>query len=215
MHPMPIMKALKVITILSFVAVSFASEVGAQQRKIPKNPFKFSDAVTGKSISEVLVLPRYSSAKGVFIAPEGPAKGTYRNYLDNPFLYRTGAPFKLKTAKFRGLPLFPVLVGKGVDIEGILIVAPRYRPVWFDNLWQTRDIWNTRDIRDLRLTPIPDDEWLLLSKQKLTPLIEERVLSVDDLAFWGLYEPERSLYIHYSKDERELVKRFLQSATLE
>ena len=209
------MKSIKLIAILSFIAFSFSSGVLAQQRKIPKNPFRFSDAVTEKPIPEVLVLPRYFSAKGIFIAPEGPAKGTYRNYLDQPFVYRTGAPFILKTPKFSGLPLFPVLVGKGGSIEGILIVAPKYRPIWFDNLWQTRDIWNTRDIRDLQLTPIPDNEWSLLLEKKLNPLTEASVLSVDDFQFWGLYEAERSLYIRYDKDERELVKNFFQSATVE
>ena len=58
----------------------------AQQKKIPKNPFSFSDAVTGKPIPDVLVLPRYGSAMGIGIAPEGPDKGIYiRNYLDKLF----------------------------------------------------------------------------------------------------------------------------------
>jgi len=212
------MKSIKLIAILSFVAISFLlhSEVVAQQRKIPRNQFKFSDAVTGKPIPEVLVIPRYYSAKGIFIAPEGPAKGTYRYYLDKPFVYRTGSPFILKTPKFSGLPLFPVLIGKGRTIEGILIVAPKYRPMWFEQLWQTRDIWNTRDIRDLQLTPIPDNEWSLLLEQKLNPLIKETVLPLEeDFRFWGLYWAERSLYIYYNKDERELIKSFLQPAKIE
>ena len=211
------MKSIKLIAILSFVAISFLlhSEVVAQQRKIPKNPFKFTDAVTGKPTPEVLVIPRYYSAKGIFIAPEGPAKGTYRYYLDKPFVYRTGSPFILKTPKFSGLPLFPVLIGKGRTIEGILIVAPKYRPMWFENLWQTRDIWNTRDIRDLKLTPISDNEWSLLLEQKLNPLTEKAVVPLDDFRFWGLYKAERGLYIYYSKDERELIKSFLQPAKIE
>jgi hypothetical protein len=207
------MKAIKLAAILSFVAIAFSSGAMAQQKKIPKNPFKFRDAVTGKPIPEVLVLPRYRSAKGIFLAPEGPAKGTHRNYLDKPFVYRTGAQFILKTPKFRGLPLPPVLIGEGADIEGIMIVAPRYRPMWFDDLWRTRDIWNTRDIRDLRLTPIPDKEWSVLLEKKLNPLTDESVLSVDDFQFWRLYEADPSLYIDYDKDERELIRRFLQAAT--
>jgi hypothetical protein len=114
-----------------------------------------------------------------------------------------------------GLPLFPVLIGKAGSLEGILIVAPKYRPVWFDNLWQTRDILNTRDMRDLQLTPISDNEWSLLLEKKLNPLTEGSVLSVDDFQIWGLYQAERSLYVHYSKDEHDLVRRFLQSATIE
>jgi len=207
------MKSIKLIAILFVTAICFSSGV-AQQKKIPKNPFKFSDAVTRKPIPEVLMIPRYYSATGIFIAPEGPAKATSRNYLDKPFLYRTGDPFILKTPGFHGAPLFPVLIGKGGSIEGILIVAPRYRPIWFDNLWQTRDIWNTRDIRNLQLTPIPDNEWSLLLEKKLSPLTKESVLAVDDFQFWGLYGAERRLYISYDKDERELVRQFLQSGTV-
>lgn len=205
------MKAIKIVAILSLIAVSFSSGVVAQQEKIPKNPFRFTDAVTGRPIPEVLVLPRYSSAKGIFVAPEGPAKATYRNYLDKPFLYRTDAPFILKRPKFYLLPLFPVFIGKARSIEGILIVAPRCRPMWFDNLWQTRDIWNTRDIRDLLLTPISDQEWSLVLEQQLTPLIEESVLSIDHFDFWGLYGDDSRLHIDYSKQERDLVKKFLAS----
>ena len=204
------MKAIRIIAILYLIAVSFSSGVVAQHSKIPKNPFWFTDAVTGRPIPEVLVLPRYSSAKGIFVAPEGPAKATYRNYLDKPFLYRSDAPFVLKRPKFYLLPLFPVFIGKARGVEGVMIVAPKYRPLWFDNLWQTRDIWNTRDIRNLLLTPTSDDEWSVLLEEELTPLIEESVLSVDHFAFWGLYGDGSRLHIDYDKDERQLVKKFLQ-----
>ena len=204
------MKAIRIIGILSFIAVSFSSGVMAQQERIPKNPFRFTDAVTGKPIAEVLVLPRFSSAKGIFIAPEGPAKATYRNYLDKPFLYRPDAPFILKTPKSYLLPLIPVFIGKGRSIEGILIVVPKYRPLWFDNLWQTRDIWNTRDLRNLLLDPISDEEWSLLLEQDLSPLIDQSVRSVDDFEFWGLYGDKGRLHVDYSKSERELIKKFLQ-----
>ena len=205
------MKAIRIIGILAFVAVSFSSGVMAQQSKIPKNPFRFTDAITGKVIPEVLVLPRYSSARGIFIAPEGPAKATYRNYLDKPFLYRTDTPFILKTPKFYLLPLFPFFIGKGRSIEGILIVAPKYRPLWLDNLWQTRDIWNTRDMRNLLLDPISDEEWSILLEQDLSPLMDESVLSVDHFQFGGLYGDASRLHVDYNKRERELVKKFLKN----
>ena len=203
------MKAIRIIGILSLIAVSFSSGVMAQQERIPKNPFRFTDAVTGKPIPEVLVLPRYFSAKGIFMAPEGHGKRTSRNYLDKPFLYRADTPFILKTPKFCGLPLFPVFIGKAGSVEGILIVAPKYRPLWFDNLWQTRDIWNTRDMRNLLLDPISDEEWSLLLEHDLSPLIDQSVRSVDDFGFWGLHGDWSRLYVDYSKRERELIKKFL------
>ena len=205
------MKALKLAAILSVIAISFASGVMAQKKKIPENPFKFRDAVTRKPIPEVLVLPRYRSAKGIFLAPEGPAIATHRNYLDEPFVYRTGAPFILEASTIRGISLLPIFIGGGTDLEGIMIVAPRYRPMWFENLWQLRDIWNKRDIRDLRLTPIPNKKWSALLEKNLNPLTDESVLSVDDFQFWRLYEAEpSSLDVDYDKDERQLVRGFLQ-----
>jgi hypothetical protein len=207
------MKAIKLSAFLSLIAIAFSSGVMAQKKEIPTNPFKFRDAVTGKPIPEVLVLPRYRSAKGIFVAPEGPAKATHRNYLDGPFVYRTGAQFILKASEMRGLLLYPVFIGEGTDIEGIMIVAPRYRPMWFDDLWRTRDIWNTRDIRDLRLPPIPAKEWSALLEKNLNPLTDESVLKVDDFQFWRLYEAEpSSLCVDYDKDERQLVRGFLQPA---
>jgi len=208
------MKAIKLAAILCFIAIAFPSGVMAQKKKIPKDPFKFRDAVTGKAIPEVLVLPRYRSARGIFVAPEGPAKATHRNYLDKPFVYRTGAEFILMASKMRGLPLYPVFIGEGTDIEGIMIVAPRYRPLWFDDLWQLRDIWDKRDIRDLKLTPIPDKEWSAFLEKNLNPLTDDAVLQVADFQFWRLSEaePAPSLDIDYDKDERQLVRSFLQPA---
>jgi hypothetical protein len=207
------MKAIKLAAILSFIAIAFSSGVMAQKKKIPKNPFKFRDAVTGKPIPEVLVLPRYRSAMGIALAPEGPGIGTHRNFLDKPFVYRTGAQFILEASTIRGISLLPIFIGGGTDLQGIMIVAPRYRPMWFDDLWRLRDIWNKRDIRDLRLTPIPDKEWSALLEKNLNPLTDESVRLVDHFQFWALHESERSLYIQYNKDERQLVRRFLQPAT--
>ena len=210
------MKRFHVLAILSLVIVSVCPQVRAQERKIPKNPFVFTDAATGKPISEVLVLPRYYSGFGIGIAPEGPGKATFRAYLDKPFLSRTGDPFILKTPKFRGLPLLPLVIGKFGGIDGVLIVAPKYRPLWFDNLRQTRDILNTRDIRNLQLSPIPDNEWSRLLEQKLNPLIRESLVPLDDFQLWGFYEddPAHPLHIDYNRNERELIIKFLQSARI-
>lgn len=211
------MQAFKVFVSFSFVVLSVCPGALAQQRKIPKNPFAFTDAVTRKPIREVLILPRYCSGFAIGIAPEGPGKGTYSHNLDKPFLYRAGYPFILKTPKFRGLPLLPLVIGKFGCIEGVLIVTPGYRALWFGNLWQTRDIFNTRDIRNLQLTPIPNNEWCLLMDQKLNPLLRESVVSLDNFEFWGVQktEPKHPLYIRYNKDERQLIMKFLQSARIE
>ncbi len=68
----------------------FSIRAKAQHKKVPEEPFQVVDASTGKTIPEILVIPRYVSGTGVFIAPEGPASSTKHIYLDNPFVYRTG-----------------------------------------------------------------------------------------------------------------------------
>lgn len=206
------MKLINLIAISSLIALAVPSGVRTQQRKIPKNAFKFTDAVTGKPIPEVLVMPRYTSVIAIGIAPEGPGKAMYvRYYLDKPFLYRTGTPFTLKTLKFCGLPLLPIVIGKGGDLKGILIVAPGHRPLWTDDLWRTRDFLLTRDPRDLQLTPMGDHEWSVLLKEKLMPLTRESVVPATNFDFWGLTEDDHRLHIDYNKNERELVRRFLQA----
>jgi hypothetical protein len=198
-------------TIIFLLLVFFLCnlQIAAQQRKISKDAFQITDAATGQTITEVLIIPRYSSANGIFIAPEGPAKGTYRYYLDKPFLYRSGESFILKTPKFSGLPLFPVLIGKGRTIEGILIVASGYHPVWFENLWDI-DLWGKGDARKIPMTPMPEKEWSDLTKKNLLPLTKENILPVEDFRFWGFAGSESALYVYYNKKERELVRTFLQ-----
>lgn len=193
----------------------FSNRAIAQQRKIPKEPFQVVDASTGKPITEILVIPRYSTFQGVStMLGEGPGSGKYRNYLDKPFLYSTGEPFILKLPKSTGVNTGLLFVGKGRSLDGVLIVARKYGPVWFDNLWQTRDLWNTRDIRDLQLTPLSDNEWSTLLEKELSPFAKGASRINDSCRLWDL--PEKcSLEIYYNKKERGLVRSFLQQHKVE
>src|SRR3954471_19582673 len=144
----------------------FSDNARAQQSKIPKEPLQAIDASTGKLISELLAIPRYSSFKGIStMLGEGPERGTNRDYLAKPFVYRTGNPFILKLPKSTGLPLGPfAFIGKGRSLYGVLLVAQGYRPLWFTGLW------SVGSERNLQLTPISDNEWSLLIEKKLSPL---------------------------------------------
>ena len=193
----------------------FSNHAIAQQRKISKEPFHIVDASTGKPITDILVIPRYSTFQGVStMLGEGPSNGTYRNYLDKPFVYRTGEPFILKLPKSTGVNTGFLFAGKGRSLNGVLIVAPKYRPIWFDNLWQTRDIWNTRDIRDLQLTPLSDNEWSTLLEKELSPFVKDASRINDSCRFWDLLE-KCSLEVYYGEKERELVRSFLQQTRTE
>lgn len=185
----------------------------AQHTKVPKEPFQVVDASTGKSIPEILVIPVYSSYKGIFIVPEGPSKATVRTYLDNPFVYRTGEPFLIKQPRvFTGLPLLFVFIGKGTDLDGMLVIARGYRPLWTDDLW-----WypgNPGYERKLTLYPISNDEWSQISRQDLSFSGKGTAHKKNNCEIWSLPEPCK-VKSRFDKEERELVRSFLQQARTE
>lgn len=200
------------LTLLTVVSMNcFSICVEAQQnKKTYKEPLQITDASTGKRIPEVLVIPRYSSVAGILIAPEGKGKATYRDYLDKPFVYRAGEQFIIKKLpRFTGIPLFPVFIGKGRKTEGVLLIAPKYRPLWVDNSMPTENK------KGVQLAPISDDEWSSLLEKKLNPLAKDDFLIIDDYRFWGLFENSRILHIYFNKKERELVHSFLQKDIIE
>ena len=195
------------LMLLTFISLSYFSEsVSAQKRKIPREPFQFTDATTGEKIPEVLVITRYMSSTGLVPSVLLPKKDIFRNYLDKPFIYQSGKPFIINGPKFNKVPVIQLSVGIGRDVESVLIVAPKYRPLAFSNLWIPGDI------RKVQLTPISDEEWQKLLREKLNPLTEQSVIESDDYRFWDLPNEKFTLHIYYDKKERELVKTFLQKA---
>ena len=194
---------------LTTISLSYFSIVSlAQQRRAVKEPFQITDSSTGKPIQEVLVMPLYSSVSGVFIAPEGPSKSSVSYYLKNPFVYRAGEKFlPKKPPVFTGLPLFPVLIGKGRETEGVLFVASGYHPYWYNDLW-----WypkNSDDKRKIALTPISDDDWMKLSKNQLNFLFNDDSYTNKSCQMWNLSEPCK-IEVNYAKKERETVRAFLE-----
>ena len=183
---------------LSVVCVS----VRAQQ--IPKEPLQVVDASTGKLIPEVLIIPRYFVFTGTStLLGEGPGCGSYRDYLSNPFVYRTGTLFILKSPKSHGFMLPGLLfIGKGRSLRGVLLVASGYRPLW------STSYGSVGAERKIKLTPISDNEWSSLLEKTLGRLEKDVTPIKDDCSFWDIGTP-CSLEIHYNKKERELVRSFL------
>lgn len=205
------MKKFIYLIILTIVILNFLNISGeAQQRRATKEPFQIIDASTGKTISEVLIIPIYSSASGIFVAPEGPSKiNSINHFSNNPFVYRSGEPFRPKRPQFfSGLPLFPVFIGKSREIEGIVVIAPRYRPLWFEDLW-----WYPKfagDKRLMQLTQISDDEWSLLLKKELSPLVSGAPRTNENCQIWHI-TGKCALDFDYNKKERDLVRSFIQA----
>lgn len=194
------------VGLLTLMSIDCLSDCArAQQRKIPKEPLQVRDASTGRLIPELLLIPRYSSFTGTStLFGEGPGRGTDRDYLAKPFIYRTGTPFILKLPKSVGIGLPGLLfMGKGRSMQGVLMVARGYRPLWLT------DLWSVGADRQLQLTPLSDAEWSRLLTGTLGPLQQDASRISSDCSFWDVPTP-CSLEIHYSRKERELVRSFLR-----
>ena len=188
----------------------FQQSAYAQKKKVPKDPpFQVVDTSTGKTIPEILILPLYSHYAGVFIAPEGPAYAKSHFYLDHPFIYRAGEPFKIKQPRvFTGLPLLMVFIGEGRDLEGIVALAPGYRPLWTADLWWYQ--WVPPYERKIKLTPVKnDDEWSQILETDLKPFLNGASQVSDGCELWNL-KGKCNLKVKYDKKERRLVSSFLQ-----
>lgn len=198
-----------VFLLFVMLLIGFSDCANAQQKKIPKEPFQIVDASTGKPINQVLVIPVYYSFQGTStLLGEGPGSGTYRYYLDKPFVYRTGEPFILKLPKSSGLNLGLLFIGKGRTLNGIVVVAPKYSPQIVS------DLWSTGEGRKLQLKQVSDSDWSTLLERKLNPLVKDSSFPNGDCRFWDL--PEKcSLEINYDEKEREVARSFLQQATIE
>jgi hypothetical protein len=191
-----------------------AANTDAQHKKIPKEPFQIVDASNGKNVSEVLVIPRYFSANGILIvSPEVTgATPAVRQYLKHPFIYKTGQQFLIKKPMFfKGLPLLFVFIGQFKDIEGVLVVAKGYRPLWTDDLWaETR----YNEERKITLDPISDEEWAMILKNDLNPLVKGDSLITSGCQIWD-FEADCALKVDFKKKEKEMVSSFLLQTKIE
>jgi hypothetical protein len=186
----------------------------AQHKKIPKEPFQIVDNSTGKNVSEVLIIPRYYSASGVLIASPKVtgAIPTVHQYLKHPFIYKTSEQFLIKKPMFfKGLPLLFVFIGQFKDIEGVLVVATGYRPLWTDDLWaETR----YNEERKMKLTPISDEEWAMLLKNELNPLMKGDSQITSGCKMWD-FPAECAIKVDFKKKEKEMVSSFLLQTKIE
>jgi len=181
---------------------------GKAQLTIRKDPVQFIDASTGEAIQELLAIPRYNSFKGVTtLSGEGPQRGTDRDYLANPFIYRPNSSFNPKqprsTALYGGLWAYSF---KGVSLEGVMVLAAGYQPYTFI------DFWPNTPQRRVKLNPISSQK-SAQELQKISTLLRKDMLKMsgDECYFWDLPSP-CVLEIRFKPKERELVHSFLRQA---
>lgn len=174
-----------VVTIVALGALSCFPYRGLAKREVPTSPIAFRDVRTEMVVPSVLVIPRYSSFSGVStLAGEGPGSGSYRFWIGDLFVYEAGAPFAPSQPKSTGIVWgwFWAYTGKGVSLNGVLVVAPGYEPKW---VW---DLWSRSAADHFLLIPISPGE-ARSSLLNLARLLEKDELLGEDKDLWSLGQP--------------------------
>ena len=184
-------------------AAACLPSVRKAQLPVPPDPITFSDRATARVVTPVLVLPRYSSHSGMSTgAGHGPGAMVDRFYVADAFIYHAGQEFRPKQPRSVGAVwLGAAFTGRGVTLDGVLVVASGYRPKWVWNLWG-------RDLADqFQLDPLPtgsakdalDEIRMILHDRELVP-------RANDL--WSL-GPRYKLESRLTEDELRTVDEFL------
>jgi hypothetical protein len=190
---------------LSVTALACIPVYKTTRLRVRADTIRFTDASTGGAISEVLVIPHYWSS-------EPPTKGgreIYYDYVARHFIYRKGNGFNLPNEKEAGLNWFPgcKFTGEETSLKGLLIVVPGYQPSWF-GVSATEGLGG-----DLELTPT--------SAEKSSQLIEDLLDHIENRAIrmpticgqrYPMISPPCVLGVHFNKNERGVVRSYLQRA---
>ncbi|MGH9784185.1 MAG: hypothetical protein ACRD88_08365 [Terriglobia bacterium] len=202
---------LLVLPILGSV-LACATVHGPAQLEVRHDPFEFIDKLSGQHLGEVLVVPRYSSFSGISTgAGHGLGAGRDTVYVASPFVYRSGATFQPLQPNSHGVVAGSgwAFTGKGVSLDGVLIVCPGYQPMW---LW---DLWDQGASRRIELTPLDQGE-ALEQLRLIAELLRKPVLTGDERTLWSLGGDKR-ITVRLTPEQAALVEDFLSAwqATLE
>jgi hypothetical protein len=181
---------------------------GKAQLPVNEQPLAFVDGRSGAALERVLIIPKYSSSRGVSSgAGHGPGSMTQTSFLAFPFIYRTGDPFVPAQPDSSGLLLGPHLfVGHGVTIKGVIVVAPAHRSVW---VWQ---LWDRSPSTKVPLEPLSDSE-ARERDRRLRALFDTSRIRGSELT-----EAERELFntiedsdidVRFTVAEKQQVREFL------
>jgi hypothetical protein len=150
------------------------------------------------------VIPHYWSSH----PPTEKERKVYHDYLTRPFIYRKGSGFNLPNERETGFDWFPgcKFEGKEMSLKGLIVIAPGYQPKWFENYF------DGGLEKDLELAPI--------SAEKSSQIIEDFLNQIENkiirMPIACEYNPllisACVLGVHFSKNDRNLVRSFLQRA---
>jgi len=195
------------LVVLLGANLACATVGGPAQLEVRHDPFEFIDKASGKLLSDVLVLPRYSSFSGISTgAGHGPGAGRETVYVASPFIYHSGGDFRPLQPDSHGLVAGEAVAfaGKGVSLDGALVVCPGYQPVW---VW---DLWDPGANRRLELTPLEQAE-AVRQLQLVAGLLHRSVIAGEERALWSLGGDE-PIAVELTADQIALVDGFLKTA---
>ncbi len=192
------------------VCVSCGS-VGQAHRPVDSQPIIFVDAKSGATISRVLVVPQYSSATGVSSGGgHGPGYMVDKSFMSFPMIYLSGETFRPVQPDSTGLLLGPVVfVGQGVSLNGITVLASRYKPRY---LW---DLWDRPRGFKVALEPLAPDEAPNQERRLQGLLEQDRIRSADltDVEREALVvSADTAVSVRFTSKDRQLVREFFSQS---
>jgi len=168
------------------------------------------DAATGAEIPRVLILPKYTTTTGVSTGSgHGPGFATDSRALAAPFVYRSGEPFAPRQPDSKGLLIPPgvLFAGRGVSVNGVVVLVPGYQSAW---VWQ---LWNRPQLLRVPLDRLSEEESrehlhrleVLLAQSRLrgSELTPNELRLFDSIA-------DFDIEVAFDERDRRLVGEFLR-----
>jgi hypothetical protein len=173
---------------------------GIGKRDVDQSPLPLFDVVTGDPITQCLVVPVYSRARGVFFGGEG-RLGDDSVFVSHPFVYRHAEAFRPteRGGGMIGLPGGGFAAGNGWGLDSIIVVAPGYRARLIWGLWgRKRENFGLMPLKAAEVGPY---------LRRLSSILSTGVISREDQRFIGRSSGE-PLVVDFSAEERQLVASF-------
>jgi len=198
------------VVLTAFCAAALAGCIpyyGRAQKRVPRNPITLVDAKTSQPIDTVLLIPRYSSFSGISSGGgHGPGISmSAKVFIAHPFLYHRGDSFAPLQTKAKGvITLLPeTFFGSGSTLDGVVVIAPGYKPLW---VW---DFWFA-DAPGRTLTPIAETDARRVL-QDLSQMIARSVLSEAEKETFS-YSASDAVYVRLTDADRQVMRAFIAEA---
>ena len=192
-----------------FVAIVVAGcgSVGSTQLPVNENPVSFVDGRSGASLGSVLLIPKYTASTGMSSgAGHGPGNMTSQSFLASPAVYDSGQPLRVQQPDSNGLVPGPVFfAGRGITLDGLIVLAPNYEGIWFWRLWERP--------MDARVPMVGLGDGGEANRTRMLALLEQpRIRGVE------LSDAERHIFsiirefdieLKFTANDRRLVREFM------